>query len=163
MIHAARWWGDNVSSEGGRCHHFMSVLYVALNQAAYVRVTLDEEAVKAYMEATTRETPLTRDELIEDFEQYAGCISHATAAYNSFQGTNTATAPAAPPPAPVAKTAEELRRRAKYLTKKLNETSGLQARVDAGLTPNDQQAEKLARRGELEKELAAAMEALAVT
>ena len=63
-------------------------------------------------------------------------------------------------PAP---TPDELRRRAKYLTKKLNETSGLQSRVDAGLTPNDQQAEKLARRGELEKELAAAMEALAVT
>ena len=137
MIHAVRWWGDNVSSEGDRCHYFMSVLYGALDEAAYDHVHLDEEAVKAYMEDAIRETPLSRDELIEDFEQYAGCIGHATAAYNSFQGTNTATAPAAPP-APVAKTAEELRRRAKYLTKKLNETSGLQARVDAGLDPNAQ-------------------------
>ena len=39
----------------------------------------------------------------------------------------------------------------------------MEARVAAGLEPNAQQAEKLARRGELEKELAAAMEALAVT
>ena len=58
---------------------------------------------------------------------------------------------------------EELRRRAKGLTKKLKAVTDLQARVDAGLTPNDQQTEKLARRGDLEKELAAAMEALAVT
>ena len=147
-------------------YHFSPLVCEAVQEAAWdlpANAPLDEEAVKAYMEAAVRETPLSRDELIEDCEQYAGCISHATAAYNSFQGTNTATGPAAPPPAPVAKTAEELRRRAKYLTKKLNETSGLQARVDAGLTPNDQQAEKLARRGELEKELAAAMEALAVT
>ena len=54
-------------------------------------------------------------------------------------------------------------RRAKGLTKKLKAVTDLQARVDAGLTPNDQQTEKLARRGDLEKELAAAMEALAVT
>ena len=88
----------------------------------------------------------------------------------------TAEAAEAPAPAPVAETAEaaeaaapaadagdELRRRAKGLTKKLKAVTDLQARVDAGLTPNDQQAEKLARRGDLEKELAAAMEALAVT
>ena len=86
----------------------------------------------------------------------------------------TAEAAEAPAPAPVAEKAEaaeapaadagdELRRRAKGLMKKLKAVTDLQARVDAGLTPNDQQAEKLARRGELEKELAAAMEALAVT
>ena len=69
----------------------------------------------------------------------------------------------APAPAPAADAGDELRRRAKGLTKKLKAVTDLQARVDAGLTPNDQQAEKLARRGELEKELAAAMEALAVT
>ena len=63
----------------------------------------------------------------------------------------------------MAETAEELRRRAKGLTKKLKAVTDLQARVDAGLDPNAQQVEKLARRGELEKELAAAMEALAVT
>ena len=38
-----------------------------------------------------------------------------------------------------------------------------EAAFEAGLDPNAQQVEKLARRGELEKELAAAMEALAVT
>ena len=65
--------------------------------------------------------------------------------------------PAGPTPA------EELRRRAKGLTKKLKAVSELEARVAAGLEPNAQQVEKLARRGELEKELAAAMEALAVT
>ena len=65
--------------------------------------------------------------------------------------------------APAADAGDELRRRAKGLTKKLKAVTDLQARVDAGLTPNDQQAEKLARRGDLEKELAAAMEALAVT
>ena len=70
---------------------------------------------------------------------------------------------AAEAPAPAADAGDELRRRAKGLTKKLKAVTDLQARVDAGLTPNDQQAEKLARRGDLEKELAAAMEALAVT
>ena len=88
----------------------------------------------------------------------------------------TAEAAEAPAPAPVAETAEaaeaaapaadagdELRRRAKGLTKKLKAVTDLQARVAAGLEPNAQQVEKLARRGELEKELAAAMEALAVT
>ena len=69
----------------------------------------------------------------------------------------------APAPAPAADAGDELRRRAKGLTKKLKAVTDLQARVDAGLTPNDQQVEKLARRGDLEKELAAAMEALAVT
>ena len=73
------------------------------------------------------------------------------------------TAEAAEAPAPAADAGDELRRRAKGLTKKLKAVTDLQARVDAGLTPNDQQTEKLARRGELEKELAAAMEALAVT
>ena len=107
-------------------------------------------------------TTFTGDVQIEDIEKYAGFITHATAVYNSFQGTNAATAPAASP-APVAETAEELRRRAKGLTKKLKAVSELEARVAAGLEPNAQQAEKLARRGELEKELAAAMEALAVT
>ena len=72
-------------------------------------------------------------------------------------------AEAAEAPAPAAAAGEELRRRAKGLTKKLKAVTDLQARVDAGLAPNDQQAEKLARRGDLEKELAAAMEALAVT
>ena len=69
----------------------------------------------------------------------------------------------APAPAPAADAGDELRRRAKGLTKKLKAVTDLQARVDAGLTPNDQQAEKLARRGDLEKELTQAMEALAVT
>ena len=53
---------------------------------------------------------------------------------------------------------DELRRRAKGLTKKLKAVSELETRVAAGLEPNAQQAEKLARRGELEKELAAAMD-----
>ena len=66
-------------------------------------------------------------------------------------------------PAPAADAGDELRRRAKGLTKKLKAVTDLQARVDAGLTPNEQQTEKLARRGDLEKELAAAMEALTVT
>ena len=70
---------------------------------------------------------------------------------------------AAEAPAPAADAGDELRRRAKGLTKKLKAVSELEARVAAGLEPNAQQAEKLARRGELEKELAAAMEALAVT
>jgi hypothetical protein len=75
-----------------------------------------------------------------------------------------AEAPApAPAPAPAADAGDELRRRAKGLTKKLKAVTDLQARVAAGLEPNAQQAEKLARRGELEKDLAAAMEALAVT
>ena len=78
------------------------------------------------------------------------------------------TAEAAEAPAPAADAGaadagDELRRRAKGLTKKLKAVSELEARVAAGLEPNAQQAEKLARRGELEKELAAAMEALAVT
>jgi len=73
------------------------------------------------------------------------------------------TAEAAEAPAPAADAGDELRRRAKGLTKKLKAVTDLQARVDAGLTPNDQQAEKLARRGDLEKELTQAMEALAVT
>ena len=70
---------------------------------------------------------------------------------------------AAEAPAPAADAGDELRRRAKGLTKKLKAVTDLQARVAAGLEPNAQQVEKLARRGELEKELAAAMEALAVT
>ena len=107
------------------------------------------------------EAPFTGDVQIEDIEKYAGFITLATAAYNSPQGTNAAPAPAAPP-APVAETAEELRRRAKGLTKKLNAVTDLQARVDAGLDPNAQQVGKLARRGELENELAAVTEALAV-
>ena len=61
----------------------------------------------------------------------------------------------------MAETAEELRRRARNLRKKLFLTAGLQSRVDAGLDPNEQQVGKLARRGELENELAAVMEALA--
>ena len=65
--------------------------------------------------------------------------------------------------APAADAGDELRRRAKGLTKKLKAVTDLQARVAAGLEPNAQQTEKLARRGDLEKELAAAMEALAVT
>ena len=65
--------------------------------------------------------------------------------------------------APAADAGDELRRRAKGLTKKLKAVSELETRVAAGLEPNAQQAEKLARRGELEKELAQAMEALAVT
>ena len=73
------------------------------------------------------------------------------------------TAEAAEAPAPAADAGDELRRRAKGLTKKLKAVTDLQARVAAGLEPNAQQVEKLARRGELEKELAAAMEALAVT
>ena len=44
----------------------------------------------------------------------------------------------------MAETAEELRRRAKGLTKKLKAVTDLQARVDAGLDPNAQQVEKLA-------------------
>ena len=72
-------------------------------------------------------------------------------------------AEAAEAPAPAADAGDELRRRAKGLTKKLKAVTDLQARVAAGLEPNAQQVEKLARRGELEKELAAAMEALAVT
>ena len=48
-------------------------------------------------------------------------------------------------------------------SRKAPAVSELEARVAAGIEPNAQQAEKLARRGELEKELAAAMEALAVT
>ena len=73
------------------------------------------------------------------------------------------TAEAAEAPAPAADAGDELRRRAKGLTKKLKAVTDLQARVAAGLEPNAQQTEKLARRGDLEKELAAAMEALAVT
>ena len=73
------------------------------------------------------------------------------------------TAEAAEAPAPAADAGDELRRRAKGLTKKLKAVTDLQARVAAGLEPNAQQVEKLARRGDLEKELAAAMEALAVT
>ena len=154
MIHAARWWGNNESSDRDRFHQFISPLHVAFDSAACERGPLDEGTIKNYMMIAIRDD-IARDELIEDIEQYAGCISHATAAYNS-------TAPAAPSPAPVAKTAEELRRRAKYLTKKLNETSSLQSRVDAGHDPCAQEVEKLALRSERENELAAVMEALAV-
>lgn len=75
------------------------------------------------------------------------------------------------PLAPVAEAAEapasedaaaELRKRAKGLRKKLAAASDLQARVDAGLEPSTEQAEKLARRGDRESELEALMEALAV-
>jgi hypothetical protein len=58
--------------------------------------------------------------------------------------------------------AAELRKRAKGLRKKLAAASDLQARVDAGLEPSTEQAEKLARRGDRESELEALMEALAV-
>ena len=77
--------------------------------------------------------------------------------------TEAAEAPAPAADAGAADAGDELRRRAKGLTKKLKAVTDLQARVAAGLEPNAQQVEKLARRGELEKELAAAMEALAVT
>ena len=90
----------------------------------------------------------------------AAPLAPVAEAAEATETTETAEAPA---PAPAADAGDELRRRAKGLTKKLKAVTDLQARVDAGLTPNDQQAEKLARRGELEKELAAAMEALAVT
>lgn len=124
---------------------------------------MDAEAVKAYMEAVIRETPISQDVLITDLEQYAGCISHATVAYNSLAPAAPPPAPASPPLAPVAETAEELRRRARNLRKKLFLTAGLQSRVDAGLVhPCAQQLGKLACRGELEEELAAVTEALAV-
>ena len=90
----------------------------------------------------------------------AAPLAPVAEAAEATETTETAEAPA---PAPAADAGDELRRRAKGLTKKLKAVTDLQARVDAGLTPNDQQAEKLARRGDLEKELAAAMEALAVT
>ena len=173
VIRASDEWGphpDECSpSERAHFRHFIYLLYNAFEEIAWDLSTyehLDEEEVKEELEVMIHEvTTFTGDMQIEDIEKYAGFISHATAVYNS-------TAPAAPL-APVAETSEtaeapaptpdELRRRAKYLTKKLNETSHLQSRVDAGLDPNAQQLEKLARRGELEKELAAAMEALAVT
>ena len=170
VVRASDEWGphpDECSpSERAHFRHFIYLLYNAFEEIAWDLSTyehLDEEEVKEELEVMIHEvTTFTGDVQIEDIEKYAGFITHATAVYNSFQGTNAATAPAASP-APVAETAEELRRRAKGLTKKLKAVTDLQARVDAGLTPNDQQAEKLARRGELEKELAAAMEALAVT
>ena len=148
-------------------YHFSPLVCEAVQEAAWdlpANAPLDEEAVKDYMMDAIDEDdgPFTGDVQIEDIEKYAGFIRLATAAYNSPQGTNAATAPAAPP-APAAETAEELRRRAKGLTKKLKAVTDLQARVAAGLEPNAQQTEKLARRGDLEKELAAAMEALAVT
>ena len=146
-------------------YHFTPLVCEAVQEAAWdlpANAPLDEEAVKEYMLDAIDDGAFIGDVQIEDIERYAGFISLATAAYNSPQDTNTATAPAAPP-APAAETAEELQRRAKGLTKKLKAVTDLQARVDAGLTPNDQQTEKLARRGDLEKELAAAMEALAVT
>ena len=148
-------------------YHFSPLVCEAVQEAAWdlpANAPLDEEAVKEYMldAIADDDAPFTGDVQIEDIEKYAGFITLATAAYNAPEGTNAAPAPAAPP-APVAETAEELRRRAKGLTKKLKAVSELEARVAAGLEPNAQQAEKLARRGELEKELAAAMEALAVT
>ena len=79
------------------------------------------------------------------------------------EAADAAEAPAPAADAGAADAGDELRRRAKGLTKKLKAVSELETRVAAGLEPNAQQAEKLARRGELEKELAAAMEALAVT
>ena len=147
-------------------YHFSPLVCEAVQEAAWdlpANAPLDEEAVKDYMMDAIDEDdgPFTGDVQIEDIEKYAGFISLATAAYNSPQGTDTATAPAAPV-APVAETAEELRRRARNLTKKLAQTAGLQSRVDAGLDPNEQQVGKLARRGELENELAAVTEALAV-
>ena len=146
-------------------YHFSPLVCEAVQEAAWdlpANAPLDEEAVKEYMMDAIDDGTFTGDVQIEDIEKYAGFITLATAAYNSPQGTNAAPAPAAPP-APAAETAEELQRRAKGLTKKLKAVSELEARVTAGLVPNAQQAEKLARRGELEKELAAAMEALAVT
>ena len=176
LIRTTRWWGaelrrrvvegENNHTPGRDFYQFLTLLYNAIDSAACdlpAHAPLDAEAVKAYMEAVIRETPISQDVLITDLEQYAGCISHATAAYNSLAPAAPPPAPASPPLAPVAETAEELRRRAKGLTKKLKAVTDLQARVDAGLAPNDQQTEKLARRGELEKELAQAMEALAVT
>ena len=158
---------EHSPSERNHVKNFIPLVCEAIEETAWdlpAHAPLDAEAVKAYMAAVIADAdaPFTEDVQIEDIEKYAGFIGLATAAYNSPQGTNAATAPAAPL-APVAETAEELRRRAKGLTKKLKAVTDLQARVDAGLTPNDQQAEKLARRGDLEKELAAAMEALAVT
>ena len=146
-------------SERDHVKNFIPLVCEAIEETAWdlpAHAPLDAEAVKAYMAAVIADAdaPFTEDVQIEDIEKYAGFIGLATAAYNSPQGTNAATAPAAPL-APVAETAEELRRRAKYLTKKLNETSHLQSRVDAGLDPNEQQVGKLARRGELENELAA--------
>ncbi|CAH0367461.1 unnamed protein product [Pelagomonas calceolata] len=143
---------------------FIPLIADAVQEAAWdlpANAPLDEEAVKEYMMDVIDDdaAPFTGALQIEDIEKYAGFITLATAAYNSPQGTNTATAPAAPP-APVAETAEELRRRARNLRKKLFLTAGLQSRVDAGLDPNEQQVGKLARRGELENELAAVMEAL---
>ena len=172
VVRASDEWGphpDECSpSERAHFRHFIYLLYNAFEEIAWDLSTyehLDEEEVKEELEVMIHEvTTFTGDMQIEDIEKYAGFISHATAVYNS-------TAPAAPL-APVAETSEtaeapaptpdELRRRAKYLTKKLNETSHLQSRVDAGLDPNAQQLEKLARRGELEEELAAVTEALAV-
>ena len=172
VVRASDEWGphpDECSpSERAHFRQFIYLLYNAFEEIAWDLSTyehLDEEEVKEELEVMIHEvTTFTGDMQIEDIEKYVGFISHATAVYNS-------TAPAAPL-APVAETSEtaeapaptpdELRRRAKYLTKKLNETSHLQSRVDAGLDPNAQQLEKLARRGELEEELAAVTEALAV-
>ena len=169
VVRASDEWGphpDECSpSERAHFRHFIYLLYNAFEEIAWDLSTyehLDEEEVKEELEVMIHEvTTFTGDVQIEDIEKYAGFITHATAVYNSFQGTNAATAPAASP-APVAETAEELRRRAKGLTKKLNAVTDLQARVDAGLDPNAQQVGKLARRGELEEELAAVTEALAV-
>ena len=160
---SSRQWSS--PSERGHFEQFIPLLADAFQETAWdlpAHVPLDEGAVKAHMEDAIDDGAFTGDVRIEDIERYAGFISLATAAYNAPEGTNAAPAPAAPP-APVAETAEELRRRAKGLTKKLKAVTDLQARVAAGLEPNAQQVEKLARRGDLEKELAAAMEALAVT
>jgi hypothetical protein len=169
VVRASDEWGphpDECSpSERAHFRQFIYLLYNAFEEIAWDLAThepLDEEEVKEEMEVMIHEvTTFTGDVQIEDIEKYEGFITHATAVYNSLQGTNAATAPAASP-TPVAETAEELRRRAKGLTKKLNAVTDLQARVDAGLDPNAQQVEKLARRGELEEELSAVTEALAV-
>ena len=71
-----------------------------------------------------------------------------------------ATAPAAAAPvaaaAPAAAAAPEddLAKRAKALKKKLKSVSELQAKVDGGLAPNAEQAEKLGRAAELRADLA---------
>jgi hypothetical protein len=156
--------GENNHTPDRDYYQFLTLLYNAIDSAACdlpAHAPLDAEAVKAYMEAVIRETPISQDVLITDLEQYAGCISHATAAYNSTAPAAPPPAPASPPPAPVAETAEELRRRARNLTKKLAQTAGLQSRVDAGHDPCAQEVEKLALRSERENELAAVTEALA--
>ena len=76
-------------SDRDRFYQFISFLYNAFDSAAWdlpAHAPLDEETVKAYMEAAIREATLREglseaQEVIDYFfEQYAGCLSHATAA-----------------------------------------------------------------------------------